>query len=66
MEVKQILVIHKDDNGMGVPLKVMAPFSECSDNSEQLLVKDLVIALSGVQGLGKVTAGMILAIVISL
>jgi hypothetical protein len=66
MEVEQILMICEDDNRVWVSFKVIAPFSECPDDCEQLPVKDLVITFSRVKGLGEVTAGMILTIVISL
>jgi hypothetical protein len=65
-EVEQVLMICEDDDRVQVPFKVMAPLGECSDNSEQFPVKDLVITFGRVQGLREVTTGVISTIVISL
>jgi hypothetical protein len=59
-------MICEDDDRVQVPFKVMAPFGECSDNSEQFPVKDLVITFGRVQGLREVTTGVISTIVIGL
>jgi len=65
-EIEQILMIHKDNNGMRVSFKVMMPFSECTNYGEQLAIKDLIVTFSRVQGLREISAGMVLAIVIGL
>jgi len=59
-------MIGEYDNQVWVPFKVMAPFSECSDDGEQFPIEDLVVSFCWVQGLGQVTAWMILSIVIGL
>jgi hypothetical protein len=59
-------MICKHDDRVRVPFKIKAPFSECADNSEQFSVKDLIITFGRIQGLGEVTTGVILTIVIGL
>jgi len=59
-------MIGEYNNRVRVPFKVMAPFSERSDDSKQFPIKDLVVSFCWVQGLGQVTAWMILSIVIGL
>jgi hypothetical protein len=59
-------MISEHDNQVWVPFKVMMPFSECTDDSEQLPIEDLVVSFCWVQRLGQVTAQMILSIIIGL
>jgi hypothetical protein len=33
-EIEQVLMISKDNNGMGVSFKIMAPFSKCVDHGK--------------------------------
>jgi hypothetical protein len=66
VEIEQVFMIGEYDNQVRVPFKVMAPFSERSDDSEQFSIEDLVVSFCWVQGLGQVTARMILSVVISL
>jgi hypothetical protein len=66
MEVEQILMIHKDNNQVRIPLEVMMPFSKRTNYSEQFAIKNLIIMFSRVRGLGEVTARVILTVIISL
>jgi hypothetical protein len=59
-------MIGEHDNRVWVPFKIMTPLCERTDDSEQFSVEDLVISFSRVQGLGQVTAWMILSIIIGL
>jgi hypothetical protein len=51
-EIEQVLMISEYDNRVRVSFKVMTPFSERPNNSEQFSVKDLVVPFCQVQGLG--------------
>jgi hypothetical protein len=59
-------MISEYDDRVWVSFKVMMPFSEHPNDSEQFPIKDLVFSFCWVQGLGQVTAWMILSIIISL
>jgi hypothetical protein len=59
-------MIGEYDNRVWVSFKVMTPFSERTDNSEQFPIEDLVVSFCWVQRLGQVTTWMILSIIIGL
>lgn len=47
-KVEQVLVISENDNRMWIAIKIMAPFSEGSDNGKEFLIEDLIVSFSGV------------------
>jgi hypothetical protein len=59
-------MIGEHDNRVWISFKVMTPFSECTDDSEQFPIEDLVVSFRWIQGLGQVPTWMILSIIIGL
>jgi len=47
-EIEQILMIREYNNRVRIYFKVMMPFGECTNYSEQLTVEDLIITFGGV------------------
>jgi hypothetical protein len=65
-EVPKVIMISKNDYRVVGARKEMSPCFEGMENCEQFSVVDLVISFGGIKRLGKVTAGMVFPIPISL
>src|SRR6267154_5197761 len=65
-EVKKVLMVGEDNDRVWVPFEVMAPSFQGSDDGKEFPIVNLIVSFCGVKGLGKVSAGMIRSILISL
>ena len=57
-EIGQVLMISEDRDRVRSPLQVLFPLSKSEDNSKELPIIDVVVALGQREGLGKVSAGV--------
>ena len=65
-EIGKVLVVSEDLHRKGRAMKIVAPGFQGADNSKEFMVIDVVVPLSGGEGLQEVGAGMPIAIGVGL
>src|SRR6267154_1542262 len=65
-EVKEVLMVGKDNDRVWVPFEVMAPSLQGSDDGKEFSIIDLIVSFCGVKGLGEVSTRVVGSILISL
>ena len=58
LEIRQVLVVGEDRDGVRSSLQVLLPFYKSEDNGEELPIIYVIVALRQGEGLGKVSAGV--------
>jgi hypothetical protein len=59
-------VISEHDDRVRIPFKVVPPCFQGTDDGKEFSIVDLVVSFGGVEGLRKVSAGMMCTVLISL
>ena len=57
-QIRQVFMISEDGNQVGSSLEMLFPFSKGRDDSQKLLVIDIIVSFHEGESLGKVSARM--------